>query len=504
MLSKFITENFGGKRIRTIASKLTGEYRYDFVTRYFRLAIANVLSNIMIPLANLVSVIFLGHLSEIHHLAGVALAGNLLNFLYFVLIFLRMGTTGLTAQAVGRDDREGVLLVGLRNGLIAVVLGGALILLHYPLGYLGFALLDVAPEVKASGLSYFNTQIWGAPAILLNFVLLGWFLGQEKNGIVVLLSVVGNAVNIALDYLFIIHLGWESMGAGVSYATSQYLSLLVGLIFLCKEIQWQELREVAVKILDTSAIRSTLTFNANIFISNLVLMFTSLMFNYQGAQMGTIIYAQNALLLQIWNLNFYFVEGLGYGTETLVGNFKGKGTLRQLAPLVGLSILTALLVGLSFSGVCWLFPDTVFGLLTNHTEITENIHIFVPWLLLALICSSIGYMLDGYFLGLAEGHTLRNVSLVALVVGFLPADVAAIKFESNHLLWLAFLLFDAIRMIMLGVQLPRTFAGDVDNGSVSLPAIEADRNFPLNIEVDRKQMLAEKVEVCPDERSLLN
>jgi MATE family multidrug resistance protein len=504
MLSKLISENFGGKRITTIASKLTGEYTYGFVTRYFRLAIANVLSNIMIPLANLVSVIFLGHLKEIHHLAGVALAGNLLNFLYFVLVFLRMGTTGVTAQAVGRDDREGVLLVGLRNGLIAVVLGGAIVLLQYPLGYLGFALLDVAPEVKASGLAYFNTQIWGAPAILLNFVLLGWFLGQEKNGLVVLLSVVGNAANIALDYLFIIHFDWASMGAGVSYATSQYLSLLVGLIFLCKEIQWQELREVAGKIWDISAIRSTLTLNGNIFISNLVLMFTSLMFNYQGAQMGTIIYAQNALLLQIWNLSFYFVEGLGYGTETLVGNFKGKGASQQLVPLAGVSILTALLVGLSFSGVCWLFPDQVFGLLTNHTEVTENIHIFVPWLVLALICGSIGYMLDGYFLGLAEGHTLRNVSLIALAVGFLPADVAAIKFESNHILWLAFVLFDAIRMVMLGIQLPRTFAGDVESGSVSLPAIEAASDFPLNIEADRKQMLAEKLQVCPDERSLLN
>jgi MATE family multidrug resistance protein len=107
-------------------------------------------------------------------------------------------------------------------------------------------------------------------------------------------------------------------------------------------------------------------------------------------------------------------------------------------------------------------------------------------------------------LGLAEGHTLRNVSLIALAVGFLPADIAAIKFESNHILWLAFLLFDAIRMVMLGVQLPRTFARDVEDGSVSVPAIEANCDFPLTIEADCKQMLAEKLEVCPDEKSLLN
>lgn len=473
--------------------------QYDFIPRYFRLALANVLSNIMVPLANLVSIIFLGHLEEIHHLAGAALAGNLLNFLYFVLSFLRMSTTGVTAQAVGRDDREGVLLVGLRNGLIAIVLGGAIVLLQYPLEVLGFALLDVAPEVKASTHAYFNTQIWGAPAILLRYVLLGWFLAQEKSGLVVLLLVVGNAAKIALDYLFIIHLGWGSMGAGVSYATSQYLSLLVGLIFLYKEIQWQEVLKVAGKIWDIRAIRSTLTLNGNIFVSNLVLMFVSLTFNYEGAKMATIIYAQNALLLQICYLSLYFVEGLGFGTETLVGNFKGKGTKEQLVPLAVVSVFTALLVGLVFGAVCWLFPNTVFGMLTNHTEIIQNINIFIPWLLLVLICSSVSYMLDGYFLGLAEGHTLRNASLVALGVGFLPANVAAVKFDSNHILWLAIFLYCTIRMLMLGVQMPRTFVSDVEEDSVSLPALEAPRALTLTIEETRQQMVAEKLEVGSDE-----
>ncbi len=287
---------------------LTFPSQYDFIPRYFRLALANVLSSIMIPLANLVSAIFLGHLEEIHHFAGVTLAGNLLNFLYIVLLFLRMGTTGVTAQAVGGDDREGVLLVGLRNGLIALVLGIAIVLLQYPLGELGFALLNVTPDIKSSGLAYFNTQIWAAPAVLLNFVLIGWFLGQEKNGLVVLFSVVGNSVKIVLDYLFIIHLGWESTGAGVSSATSQYLSLVVGLIFFCRETQWLEVRAVAGKIWNISAIKSNFPLNGNIFISNLILLFISLTFNYQGTQMGTLIYAQNALMWQIVSLHTYFVE----------------------------------------------------------------------------------------------------------------------------------------------------------------------------------------------------
>ena len=439
--------------------------QYSLLPRFFRLAIANVLSNIMVPLASTLSMIFLGHLSEIHHLAGVALAGNLINNVYLVLIFLRMGTTGVTAQAVGRDDREAVLLVVLRNGIIALVLGVAIVLLQYPLRYLGFALFSTTPEVLASAIAYFNAQIWAAPAVLLNYVLIGWFLGREQNGLVVLLSGVGNAANIVLDYLLIVHWSLESTGSGLSLAISQYLTLLVGLIFFCKQIQWQEVRSVAGQIWVTSALKSTFTLNGNIFVSYFVILFTFVIFDYQSTRMGTIIYAENALLLQIYTLTAYFIEGLGFGTETLVGNLKGKGATDRLVPLVGIAVGTSLLVGLSFAGVSVLFPQTVFGLLTNHTEITENIDIFVPWLLPVLVCGSIAWMLEGYFLGLAEGHTLRNVSLVASTVGFAPTAFAAWQFHSNHILWLALSLFMATRMVTLGVQLLRTVGSDVGDGS---------------------------------------
>ncbi len=449
----------------TQSMKETFASEYDLLLRFFRLAIANVLSNIMVPLASTLSVIFLGHLSEIHHLAGVALAGNLISNLYLVLAFLRTGTTGVTAIAVGRDDREAVLLVGLRNGIIALVLGVAIVLLQYPLGKFGFALFSTAPEVKASAIAYFNAQVWGAPAVLLNFVLIGWFLGQEKNGLVVLLSFVGNAVNIALDYLLIVRWGWETTGAGLSVAISQYLALLVGLIYLCKQIQWQEVRTIAGQIWDTSAIKSTFTLNANIFVSYFLILFAFVIFDYQGARMGTITYAENALLLQVYVLSTYFIEGLGFGTETLTGNFKGKGANEQLVPLVGIAVVTSLLVALSFGGVCVLFPQTVFGLFTNHTEVTEHINIYVPWLLLVLVHASIAWALEGYFLGLAEGHTLRNASLAATLVGFAPTAFAAFLFHSNHLLWLALSLFTATRMLVLAVQLLKTFRSDFENSS---------------------------------------
>ncbi|MBE9152380.1 MATE family efflux transporter, partial [Coleofasciculus sp. LEGE 07092] len=156
----------------------------------------------MVPLAGIFSVAFLGHLGEIRHLAGVTLSTVLFNHIYRSLGFLRTGTTGTTAQAVGREDGDEVLLTGLRNGIIAVGLGLAILILQHPLQELGFALLSAAPEVKSSSQAYYATRIWGAPATLLNFVFIGWFLGREESSKVLLLSVIGNAANVVLDCLF--------------------------------------------------------------------------------------------------------------------------------------------------------------------------------------------------------------------------------------------------------------------------------------------------------------
>lgn len=446
------------------------DVQYDFVPRFFRLAIANVLSTIMTPLAGLISVIFLGHLEEIHHLAGVTLASNLISFIFFILAFLRMGTTGVTAQAVGRDDREGVLLVGCRNGLLAMAIGSLLLLLQYPLGTIGFALLDVAPEVKVSAQTYFNASMWAAPANLLNFVLIGWFLGQEKNNLVILLSLISNVAKVLLDYLLIVHLGWESLGAGVSSAISQYLSLLIGLVFLYKEIQWQEVLAITGKILDISALKSTFTLNGNILASNFFIIFASLVFSYEGANLGTMIYAQNALLIQITNLSVYILIGLSFSTETLIGNFKGQGAVHKLFPLASVSLGSSFLVAFFLGSVCWLFPNTVFELLTSHREITENIDVYIPWLMLVLVLDSANFTLDAQFLGLAEGGSLRNVGLIAIIV-FLPTAFAANRFESNQVLWLSLSLFLAIRAIILGLKLPEKLRGDFETVDAALPSI---------------------------------
>lgn len=429
---------------------------YDFRRRFFRLASVNILSNLMVPLAGLVNVAFLGHLVEIRHLAGVAVATVLFNYIYWTFGFLRMGTTGTTAQAVGRSDHEAVLLTGLRNGVLALGLGHIILVLQHPLRELGFALLSAAPEVKSSGIAYYNTLIWGAPATLLNFVLLGWFLGREQSSRVLVLSAVGNGANVALDYLFIVRWGWESAGAGLSTAASQYLMLLVGMILVCRELRFGQVQAIAGRILDPLALRAAFALNGDIFVRTFALVSTFAVFTNLSSVLGTVVLATNTLLLQVVTLAAYFIDGLAFATESFAGIFRGKGASEQLAPLVQISGTASLSLGLAFALVFVLLPGPLFGLLTNHKEVIDRIDSYVLWLLPVLGFGSVAYMLDGYFLGLTEGRILRRASLTATLFGFVPVAVAAWQFQSSHMLWLALALFMAARVVTLGMQVPRT------------------------------------------------
>ncbi|MFM7471400.1 MAG: MATE family efflux transporter, partial [Nodosilinea sp.] len=175
---------------------------------FLRLALANMIANLMVPMAGLVDTAFLGHLKEIHHLGGVALATTIFNVVYWGFGFLRMGTTGLTAQAMGQEQPDETLLILLRHGVIALGLGVAILVLQVPIRHWGFALMGAEADLKLAGYAFYQTRIWDAPAVLLNLVVMGWCLGREQGRGVMLLSLVGNSSNVALNYLFIRQWGW--------------------------------------------------------------------------------------------------------------------------------------------------------------------------------------------------------------------------------------------------------------------------------------------------------
>ena len=417
--------------------------------RFIRLALVNVVSNLMVPLAGLIDTAFLGHLAQIHHLAGVALAGVLFNYIYWTFGFLRMGTTGTTAQAQGRGDRNEVVLILLRNCAIAFTIGTIILILQQPLREIGFTILQAEPEVLNSASAYYNTLIWGAPGTLINFVLFGWFLGREQANKVLLLSVVDKGANIALDYLFIVRFGWESAGAGLATAISQYLNLLVGLILVWGVIPKKSLKLFWGQIFYLPALKKLFSLNRDILVRTLALVSTFALFTNFSAAINTNTLATNTLLLQVVTLAAYFIDGIAFATESIVGNLQGQQNYQQLSFIVKLAGISSLIIGLGIAALFCIFPQFLFGILTSHDRVIAQINNYVFWLLPILAFGSIAYMLDGYFLGLTAGKILRNSTIFACCIGFVPIGIVAFYLRNSHLLWLALTCFMVTRAITL-------------------------------------------------------
>lgn len=434
----------------------TDSHDYNFLGRFYRLSSISVLSNMMVPLAGLVDIAFLGHLTDIRHLAGVILATILFDYLYRVLKFMRSSTNAITAQAVGKDDDKAVILAGLRSGLIALFVGLIILLLQYPLQKIGFLILTGSSDIEAAGVDYFYARIWGAPAVLINFVLFGWFLGREMNWVMLLMSIVGNASNVLLDYLMIFKWGWASTGAGLATALSQYLALIVGLISMVYTIPWQAVPAAIQELFDRVALQETFALKGNILIRFLVLVSVYSIFTNLSATMGTTVLAQNGLLLQIALLSQFTINGVGLTMQTMTGNFKSKGNTQQMFPLLIVSLVTSVVIALGFAGTAILFPEQVFGLLTNHTELNQDINKYTIWLLPISVITGITFMLEGYFIGLKEGEILRNTVLLSFVVAFIPLVITAWYFHNNHLLWSTLLSYMTSNMILLALSVPRT------------------------------------------------
>ncbi len=425
----------------------------SFLPRFYRLSFVGILSNLMVPLAGLFDAAFLGHLTDINYLAGVILASLIFDYLYRVLKFIRNSTNTMTAQAVGQNDTKQILLHLLRSSLIALAIAIIILCLQYPIQKLGFAILAGSPEIKASGVEYFNSRIWGAPAVLLNFVLIGWFLGRENNAFVLLISLMANGSNILFDFLMICQWGWGSMGAGLATALSQYLALLIGLVGVAFAIQWQDFPDAIKGLSDREATTATLVFKGNILVRRLFLISSYAIFTSLSAVMGKEILTENGLLLQIALLSQFSVQGVGTTVQTLIGNFQGKGDMENIMPLLITAIFHSLLLSLGFALSVLLFPQTIFELLTNHHDINQAITNYTIWFLPFLTLSAIAFMLEGYFIGLKDGVTIRNSSLISFCFVFIPIAAIAWHWQNVHLLWTSLTSFMAAIIIILGREL---------------------------------------------------
>jgi multidrug resistance protein, MATE family len=428
-----------------------------WVIPFWQLAVANTTSNLMVPLAGLVDTAFLGHLDDIRYLNGVALASVLFNVIYWSFNFFRMGTTGPTAQAVGSSDEIEVWLIAIRNSLLALIAGVVLWLLREAIATVGFALLQASPEAKAAAADFYNGRILDAPAVLINYVLLGWLLGRGQGRQVILLAMVGSFSNIVLDYGFIQILRWGSYGAGLATALSQYLTLAASLGMIASaQLPWHLWAQIKPRLWQPAALKALFGLNLDILIRTFALVMAMSLFTNFSSGLGETVLGVNTLLIQVVLMSAYFMDGIALAVESYAGNFYGRQATGNLRLLLLLGAAGSVVLGGAIALALILWPNPFFSLLTSHSSLLSQIPTYILWLLPVLGFGGIAFTLDGYFLGLTAGRTLRNVTLVAALIGFLPLALLASWLNSPHLLWLALTGLMLTRVIGLARQVPQT------------------------------------------------
>ncbi len=416
--------------------------------RFFRLAIPNILSNVTVPLVGLVDTALLGHLPNINYLAGVALGAVIFDYSYWSFGFLRMGTTGTTAQAVGRGDQREIYHILYRALAVALAVAVVLLLARHLIRDIGFAVLSGSPGVEQAGAGYFNARIWGAPATLSNYVLLGWLLGRERAREALLIVVLGNLANLALDYVFIMHFGWAAWGAGAATALSQYAMLAIGVVCVCRLGKLEPF--VVAELLDRDRLTELFRLNRDILVRTLALMTTFALFTNFSALIGTTVLAANAILQRLQLLAAYLIDGAAFATESLAGIYYGQRDLDQLRRVLRLAMITGMAFAVPVVAALLLAPETILGLMTSHVAVIETARQYAPWMAPALLFGSIAYIYDGFFIGITEGRVLRNQMAISFLL-FLPIAWLAVRRGDNHLLWIAMVIFMVGRVVTMKV-----------------------------------------------------
>ena len=417
--------------------------------KVFDLAWPLILSNITVPLLGLVDTAVVGHLPDSRYLGGVTLGATLFSFLYWGFGFLRMGTTGLTAQAHGRGEVDAMLRLLGQGLMLALVIGLALVALHPPVIALGLSLLDGSAAVTAQAELYARWRIFSAPAVLANYVLIGWFLGRGNSRVTLLLMVINNSVNIVLDLLFVVGLGMTVDGVALASVMADYCTLAVGMALAMGVWRRWSWRPVTGVFRDLGGYRRLLSVNLALFIRTLCLLFAFAFFHAQGADMGDTTLAANAVLLQFVLLASYALDGFAHATESLVGQRIGANDEAGFRAVVWAasqwSLLAAGLASVSF----WLAGDALVAVLTDLPAVRKMAGVYLPWVIVMPLLAAASYLLDGIFIGATRTRAMRDTMVLAVLGFYLPVWWLTQPL-GNHGLWLAFVAFTLARSLLLG------------------------------------------------------
>jgi len=399
-----------------------------------------MLSNISMPLLGLVDTAVMGHLDSAIYLAAVSVGAMIIHFIFWAFGFLRMSTVGLAAQAYGANDGNelrNLLARGLSTSLII-----ALVLVVFQSVLISLSLFIVEPSEKVSVLAaeYFNIRIWSAPATLMTYVLLGWFLGIQKARYVLVVMVFVNVLNIILDLVLVIGFGMNVAGAAFASLLAEYAGLLLVLFLLVKTLGGIPGYFNLAAIKNTPAIKKLMSLNVDIFIRTIALLFVFAFFTTQGARAGDVVVAANAILLQFLTFVAFVLDAYAHAAEAMVGEAIGNNNRNKLKQVVRACAQWSLWSSLIFCLLYWLSGEWIISLLTDIEAVRNYSAEFLPWLIVLPVIAVWGYLYDGIFIGATWSKEMRDVMLISVLVFYLPAWWLS-QGLANHGLWLSMILF---------------------------------------------------------------
>ncbi|MCF6217898.1 MAG: MATE family efflux transporter [Gammaproteobacteria bacterium] len=409
-----------------------------------RLALPLMLSNLSIPLLGLVDTAVVGHLEHAYYLGAVALGALIFSFLFWGFGFLRMGTTGLIAQAFGEENNHEIHATLVRASLLALLFSLLILLLQYPIGQLAFYLLDGSHPVEHYAQQYFTLRIWSAPATLLNYVLIGWMLGMQNVRGPLVMLLVTNLTNIVLDLWFVVGLGMTVDGVAIASVIAEYIGCAVGIVLTFQLLKQHPAQWQWEQILKRHKLRQLVTLNSNIMLRTLCLIFTLAFFTAQGAKMGDLILAANAILINFQTLMAYALDGFAHAAEALVGRAIGKCDRRALKRAIYTAAFWSLGFALLFVAFYALAGQWMIDQLSDIEAVRSVANEYLIWSIFMPLVAVWGYLFDGIFIGATRAREMRNTMLASTLLVFFPAWWL-LQPWGNHGLWAALMLFMVAR-----------------------------------------------------------
>lgn len=412
-----------------------------------QLAIPSIVSNITVPLLGLVDLAIVGHMGSELYIAAIAVGTMIFNMIYWLFGFLRMGTSGMTSQALGREDYFSVRLLLRRSLYISTFIALFFIVVQIPLRWTALEIISPSQQVQPLVITYFNIVIWGAPAMLGLYGLNGWFVGLQDTKTPMTIAIAQNIVNIVCSTTFVFGFGMHIEGVAWGTLIAQWSGFLAGMWFARKRLRPGSLllTDGSGKGRDKVAWSSLFVVNRDIFLRTLCLVAVNLFFTSAGARQGNMILAVNTLLLTFFTLFSYVMDGFAFAGEALSGKLFGAQDSVALHVMNRRLFVWGALMVVGFTALYLLGGNSFLGLLTNDQAVIEASKEYFPWACLIPIAGVAAFVYDGIFIGITATRGMLFSSFAATAFFFAFFFIGIRFYHPNHILWLAFIIYLALR-----------------------------------------------------------